>query len=85
LAKVGAEPSTFEFIPGVGVIITFVAPDLVTCTFTNCPLGSCPSPEAVGGVVTPANTLALVAPWLAIVGLVGCIGAVFVIRKKRHP
>jgi hypothetical protein len=38
---------------------------------------------AVGGVVIPANTLALVAPWLAVIGLVGCIGIVVVVAKKR--
>jgi hypothetical protein len=38
----------------------------------------------VGGVVMPADTFALVAPWLAIVGLVGCIGTVVVVAKKRR-
>jgi hypothetical protein len=48
---------------------------------TNCPsVGGAP----VGGVVEPVNTLAVLAPWLAIIGLVGCIGTVVVIRKKRH-
>jgi hypothetical protein len=37
----------------------------------------------VGGVVTIANTFALVSPWLALVGLVGCIGTVVVVAKKR--
>jgi hypothetical protein len=40
-------------------------------------------PPAVGGVVMPANTLAIVAPWLAVIGLVGCISTV-VITKKRE-
>jgi hypothetical protein len=44
------------------------------------PLG-CP---AVGGVVLPVNTFAILAPWLAVIALVGCIGTVVVIRKKRH-
>jgi hypothetical protein len=34
-------------------------------------------------VVMPASPLALVAPWLAVIGLVGCIGTVAVIAKKR--
>jgi hypothetical protein len=38
----------------------------------------------VGGVVRAANTLVIVAPWLAIIGLVGCIGTVAVIVKKRQ-
>jgi hypothetical protein len=37
----------------------------------------------VGGVLTPANTFAIVAPWLAVIGLVGCIGTVVVVAKKR--
>jgi hypothetical protein len=43
------------------------------------------SGPAVGGAVVPANTLALVAPWLAVIGLVGCVGTAVVVRKKRHP
>jgi hypothetical protein len=80
LPVVGREPSSFTMIPGEGVVIEFVAPDTVTCTFTNSPVA-----PAVGGVVMPANTLAIVAPWLAVIGVVGCIGIVVVARKKRHP
>jgi hypothetical protein len=43
---------------------------------TDCP--------AVGGVVEPANTFALLSPWLAVVGLVSCIGTVVVVAKKRQ-
>ena len=73
----------FDYIPG-GVTITLSGCDtegcfvLIECTFTNSPA------PAVGGVVIPANTLALVAPWLAIVGLVGCIGTAVVVAKKRR-
>jgi hypothetical protein len=38
---------------------------------------------AVGGIVVPANTLALVAPWLAVISLVGCVGTIAVLAKKR--
>jgi hypothetical protein len=72
-------PSTFTYISG-GVIITFAEGDFVTCTFTNSPIS-----PVVGGVVMPANNFAIVAPWLAIIGLVGCIGTAVVVRKKRHP
>jgi hypothetical protein len=41
-------------------------------------------PPAVGGVVEPANTFAVLVPWLAVIGLVGCIGTVFVVAKKRR-
>jgi len=40
---------------------------------------------AVGGVVIPVDTLAIVAPWLAVIGLVGCIGTIVAVRRKRHP
>jgi len=37
----------------------------------------------VGGLVIPANTLAIVAPWLAVIGLVG-ISTIVVVAKKRR-
>jgi hypothetical protein len=37
----------------------------------------------VGGVVMPANTFAVLVPWLAVIGQVGCIGTVVVVAKKR--
>jgi hypothetical protein len=42
------------------------------------------SAVAVGGVVIPVNTFAVLAPWLAVIGLVGCIGTVVVVAKKRR-
>ena len=39
---------------------------------------------AVGGVVMPLNTFAVLAPWLAVIGLVGCIGVVVVAKKRRQ-
>jgi TolB protein len=39
---------------------------------------------SVGGVVIPANNFAIVAPWLVIIGLVGCIGTAIVVAKKRQ-
>ena len=40
----------------------------------------------VGGVVMAMNTIAVLAPWLAVIGLVGCIGTVVVAvaRKRRE-
>ena len=35
----------------------------------------------VGGIVAPVNTFAVLAPWLAAIGLVGCIGTVAVVAK----
>lgn len=69
--------STFTYIPG-GVVIHFVEGDFVICGFTNSPAAP------VGGLVMPANTFAILAPWLAVIGLVGCIGTV-VVAKKRRP
>jgi hypothetical protein len=39
---------------------------------------------AVGGYIEPVNRLAVLGPWLAVIGLVGCIGAVVVLAKKRR-
>lgn len=44
----------------------------------------CCGPEPVGGVLMPANTFTVFAPWLAVIGAVGCIGTLFVIAKKRR-
>ncbi len=43
---------------------------------TDCP--------CVGGVVMPADTLAMFAPWVAVIGLVGCIATAAVVAKKRR-
>jgi len=43
----------------------------------------CPCP-VVGGCVQPVNTFALISPWLAVIGLVGCIGTIVVVAKKRR-
>ena len=40
---------------------------------------------AVGGVLMPVNGFAVLAPWLAVIGLVGCIGTAVVAAKKRRP
>jgi hypothetical protein len=42
----------------------------------------CCGVEAVGGAVMPVNTLATLGPWLAVIGLVSCIGTVVVVAKK---
>jgi len=40
-------------------------------------------PNAVGGVVMPTNTLAILSPYLAIAGLVVAVSAVVVVKKRR--
>lgn len=39
----------------------------------------------VGGFIEPVNKLALLSPWLALIGLVGCIGTLVVVAKKHRP
>lgn len=76
--------STFTYLSN-GVTVDYVEGDQVVCTFTNSPIAPRPTEAPpVGGVVMPANTFAIAAPWLAIVGLVGCIGTVAVVAKKRE-
>lgn len=41
-------------------------------------------PAAVGGFMEPVNKLAIFAPWLGVIGLVGCIGTAVVVAKKRR-
>jgi hypothetical protein len=55
-------------VPGVLVLVL---------TFGN-------AAAAVGGVVIPVSTFAILAPWLAVIGLVGCIGTIAVVVKKRR-
>jgi hypothetical protein len=44
-----------------------------------------PCCPAVGGCVQPVNTFALVSPYLAVIAVLGCIGTVVVVAKKRQP
>jgi hypothetical protein len=37
----------------------------------------------VGGYLSPMNTLVILAPWLAVIGLVGCISIIVVVARKR--
>ena len=65
---------------------TIVGTDRVQFTVGTdlCPnVPSC-STAAVGGCVQPVNTFALLSPWMAVIGLVGCIGTVVVVAKKRR-
>jgi hypothetical protein len=38
----------------------------------------------VGGVVMPTDALAVLSPWLAVIGLVGCVAVVVVVVKRRR-
>ena len=63
-------------LAGRSVTIQYGLPDIVECTFTNSPAGP------VGGVVMPTNNFAIAAPWLAFIGLVGCVGTVVVVSNR---
>jgi len=41
--------------------------------------------SAVGGVVIPVNKLTILAPYLALVGLVGTVTVAFVVTRRRKP
>ncbi|MEM3489348.1 MAG: hypothetical protein QXI59_07400 [Candidatus Bathyarchaeia archaeon] len=43
-----------------------------------------PTPRPVGGIVAPANKLEILAPYLALAGLVTVISAVLVFGKRRQ-
>ncbi len=38
----------------------------------------------VGGFVESVNKLTVLAPWFAVIGLVGCVGTIVVVAKKRR-
>jgi hypothetical protein len=70
------EPTWDEFNPGGAPSNLMIRALVVQTSITTA--------APVGGMVMPANTLALVAPWLAVIGLVGCIGTLVVVAKKRR-
>lgn len=43
-----------------------------------------PSASPVGGEVASVNMLVVLAPWLAVIGIVGCMTIVVVVTKKRR-
>ena len=43
-----------------------------------------PPVAPVGGIVVPVDKIAVLGPWLAVIGLVGCVTAVAVVAKKRQ-
>jgi hypothetical protein len=40
-------------------------------------------PTVVGGIITPVNKLEILAPYLALVGLVAAVSAVVVVRRRQ--
>jgi len=47
------------------------------------PAPTAPTARGVGGYIVPVNKLAILAPYLALVGLVGVVVSVVAVRKKR--
>jgi hypothetical protein len=60
----------------------------VVCYDPDVPVGGlCPAAvggTAVGGFLVPANSFAVLSPWLVVIGLAGCIGVVVVVVRKRR-
>jgi hypothetical protein len=87
-------PAPRMILTSIGVIYSgsFVVASGATGTYTvtvqgnkgDSASGSFTVSGPVGGVVMPANRFALVAPWLVVIGLVGCIGLVGVVVKKHR-
>lgn len=48
------------------------------------PIGAGFAGAPVGGFIEPVNAFAVLSPSLAVIGLVGCIGVVVVVAKKRR-
>jgi hypothetical protein len=58
----------------------------VTATSASAPnvfIDVDPNPNPVGGVVLPTNTLVILAPYLALAGLVIAVSAVVVVKRRR--
>jgi hypothetical protein len=44
-----------------------------------------PSAAPVGGLIYGADRVAVVSPWLAVIGTVGCVATVAIVVRKRRP
>lgn len=62
---------------GGGVTVSLeVGPVALTCNQLE--------PRPVGGIVAPVNKLDLLAPYLALIGLIAVVSTVAVIRRRRE-
>lgn len=48
------------------------------------PITPTPTPKPVGGVVTPVNKLEVLAPYLALAGLIVAVSAVVIVRRRHE-
>jgi hypothetical protein len=91
-SRQGGTESTWEYVPGGctgpcqgGVTIHLLGENEgVGCTFYNSPVGPVGAEKPVGGLVMPVNTSAVLALWLAVIAVVGGIGTVVVVARKRR-
>jgi len=58
------------------IVEEYIVPDPFTCTVHQ-------TARAVGGVLATANKLAVLSPYLALIGLVGAVTAAVAIRKRE--
>jgi hypothetical protein len=64
------------------VTMTWSGTNIYGWTLIAVQLEPTTSTAPVGGVVMPANMFAIAAPWLAFIGLVGCVGTVVVVSNR---
>jgi len=53
--------------------------------YANYVVASPPPPAPVGGILTPVNKLEVLAPYLALLGLVGAVTVAVVVQRRRNP
>jgi len=61
--------------------LTIDGPGTVTAVYK---LPGSVAPAAVGGVILPTSTLAILAPYLALIGLVAASGVAVAVRRRRE-
>ena len=65
-------------------VVTVETMQSASVTFSK-PCGYAPPELTPVGVVESVNALTVLGPWFAVIVLVGCIGTVVVVAKKRRP
>ena len=83
----GVTSTSIQLLTSTGgsIVVTPFATDMGQIegsTIVDCTV---PPPVAVGGAVHAVDNFELLSPWLAAVGLVGCIGTTAVVVRKRRP
>jgi len=55
-----------------------------TVVFFDVKINQVPRPVGVGGVITPVNELAILAPYLALIRILAMVSAVYLAKRGRH-